>query len=184
MALTNAFFEALNGKNIRRIRIMMKDSLLVDPTFAEYAEMEKAAASLEGLYDAHDGRELIEDKSQWNDDYMDTLMVQVVNNFSHERLEHLKKVVRYLNPVKENPARPKSHVSGAASANKSGYQKQKERDQKNGSYLGAKIATGAVAGAVVGGVIASAVGATVIGGVVVGGVVGGSAVTLAAHGGR
>ena len=56
MALTNAFKEAVNSGNIRRIRIMMKNSLLVDPTFREFKEMENAAASVQGLYDIHDER--------------------------------------------------------------------------------------------------------------------------------
>ena len=33
MVLTNAFKEAVSLGNVRRVRIMMKDSLLNDPTF-------------------------------------------------------------------------------------------------------------------------------------------------------
>ena len=56
MALTNAFFDAVNNGNVRRIRIMMKDSLPVDPTFKELKEMETAAAKVSGLYDVHGDR--------------------------------------------------------------------------------------------------------------------------------
>lgn len=77
---------------------MMKDSLLVDPTFELFHMMEKATASMVGLYDEHDGEELIEDRNQWDVDYMNRVMVDVIFNFSHERLEHLKEVVRYLRP--------------------------------------------------------------------------------------
>ena len=83
---------------------MMKDSLLVDPTFEQFHDMEKIASSMIGLYDEHDGEELIEDRNQWNDNYMDRVMVDVIFNFSHERLEHLKEVVRYLRPVSEHEA--------------------------------------------------------------------------------
>ena len=62
MALTNAFREAVTEKNVRKIRIMLKDSLLVDPSFKRFQEMERAASLVEGLYDVHDGRELTEDK--------------------------------------------------------------------------------------------------------------------------
>lgn len=99
MALTNAFYEAVKSGNVRRVRIMMQDSLLVDPTFTEFNAMEKAAASMAGLYDEHDGKEFVEDRTLWNDDYMDKVMVKVLSNFSHERIEHLKEVVRYLRPV-------------------------------------------------------------------------------------
>ena len=104
MALTNAFREAVTEKNVRKIRIMLKDSLLVDPSFKRFQEMERAASLVEGLYDVHDGRELTEDKEAWNDAYMDRLMVQVVSNFSHERIEHLKEVVRHQRPVPQRIA--------------------------------------------------------------------------------
>ena len=67
--------------------------------------MERAAANLAGLYDPHDGKQFTEDSSKWNDDYMNKLMVEVVLNFSHERVDHLKDVVHYLRPVpKKVPA--------------------------------------------------------------------------------
>ena len=75
MALTNAFYEAVQSGNVRRVRIMMQDSLLIDPTFAEFNAMEKAASSMKGLYDKHDGKEFIEDRTLWNDEYMDKVMV-------------------------------------------------------------------------------------------------------------
>ena len=66
MALTNAFYEAVQSGNVRRVRIMMQDSLLVDPTFSEFNAMEKVAAAMTGLYDKHDGKEFIEDQTLWS----------------------------------------------------------------------------------------------------------------------
>ena len=63
--------------------------------------MERAAKNMEGLYDEHDGKQFVLDRSLWTEAYMDTLMVEVVNNFSHERIAHLKEVVRYLYPVNQ-----------------------------------------------------------------------------------
>ena len=77
MALTNAFYEAVQSGNVRRVRIMMQDSLLVDPTFSEFNAMEKVAAAMTGLYDKHDGKEFIEDQTLWSDEYMDSVMVKV-----------------------------------------------------------------------------------------------------------
>lgn len=192
MALTKAFYDAVNDGNIRRIRIMMKDSLLVDPSFAGFEEMARAAQSLKGLYDVHDGREFISDCSLWNDDYMDKLMVQVVNNFSHERIEHLKEVVHYLRPVPYTAGTPQSTENANVERPKavfqsptgSSYQEQKRRDQQSGNYRGAKIVSGVAAGAVVGGVVAAVAGVTAIGGAVVGATVGGVAVAVATNGGK
>jgi len=187
MALTNSFYEAVKDGNVRRVRIMMKDSLLVDPTFTDFNNMIKTASSMTGLYDAHDGREFIFDEKQWTDDYMDKLMVQVVSNFSHERINHLKDVVRYLRPVRksESSSSHRTEYSAEHQAKSNNYREQKYRDQQNGNYRGAKIAAGAVVGAVVGGVVASAAGVTVVGGVAVGALIGGAAaVTASVNGGK
>ena len=174
MALTNAFYEAVQSGNVRRVRIMMQDSLLVDPTFTEFNAMEKAASSMVGLYDEHDGKDLIEDRNMWNDDYMDKVMVKVLSNFSHERIDHLKEVVRYLRPVAKTVAPKKEQTSHqtCTTTKKGSYEEEKRRCQERGDYLGAKIGAGAVVGAAVGGVIASVAGASVAG--VIGGVVAGA----------
>ena len=189
MALTNAFYEAVQTGNVRRVRIMMKNSLLVDPTFTEFNAMEKAAASMAGLYDEHDGKELVEDRTLWNDDYMDKVMVKVLSNFSHERIDHLKEVVRYLRPVTKTvtPQKEQTSSHNYSSTHQGSYKEEKRRCQERGDYLGAKIGAGAVVGAAVGGVIASVASAPVagvIGGVVAGAVVGGVATTLIVNGGK
>lgn len=190
MALTNAFYEAVKSGNVRRVRIMMQDSLLVDPTFTEFNAMEKAAASMVGLYDEHDGKELVEDRTLWNDDYMDKVMVKVLSNFSHERIDHLKEVIRYLRPVTKTVTSQKEQTSShnySSTHQEGSYEEEKRCCQERGDYLGAKIGAGAVVGAAVGGIIASVAGAPVagvIGGVVAGAVVGGVTTTLIVNGGK
>ena len=187
MALSNAFHEAVNEGNVRLVRIMMKDSLLLDPTFSSFSEMERAAANLAGLYDPHDGKQFTEDSSKWNDDYMNKLMVEVVLNFSHERVDHLKDVVHYLRPVpKKVPApahedKPRYEYNNSPDAN---YQEEKRRAQANGDYRGAKIAAGTVVGAIAGGVVASVAGVSIVAGVAAGTVVGGVTTTLIVNGGK
>lgn len=188
MALTKSFYEAVSKGNVLRIRIMMKDSLLVDPTFREFAEMEKEAASIKGLYDEHDGSAFNNNKETWNDEYMNILMVQVIENFSHERIKHLKDVVRYLRPVKENIKTTQSSSNIKYSSNKNednlknkqkiSYQEQKRRDQRNGSYRGIKIGVSAVVGATIGGVVASAAEVTIFGGMAIGAVTFGVVATV------
>lgn len=189
MALTKSFYEAVSKGDVRRIRIMMKDSLSADSTFREFSEMEKETASIKGLYDEHDGRAFNNNKETWNDEYMAKLMAQVVRNFSHERIKHLKDVVRYLRPVKENTKIAQSSGNTKYNSNKNennlknkqkiSYQEQKRRDQRNGSYRGAKIGIGIVVGATVGGVVASAAEVSVFGGMAIGAVTVGVVVTIA-----
>ena len=187
--LTNAFYEAVRSGNVRRVRIMMQDSLLVDPTFAEFNSMEKAASSMTGLYDEHDGKEFVEDRNLWNDDYMNRVMVKVLYNFSHERIDHLKEVVRYLHPVTNTVAPKKGSMRHQthSTTRKGSYDEEKRRCQERGDYLGAKMGAGAIVGAAVGGVIASVAGAPVagvIGGIVAGAVVGGATTALIVNGGK
>lgn len=185
MALTESFYEAVSSGNVRRVRIMMKDSLLVDPTFAQFEQMEIAASSLAELYQEHDGRELITDKSMWNDDYMNTLMVQVISNYSHERVEHLKQVVRYLRPVqKQESAKTKEHFSTDNVPSSTPYQKQKQADQAKGTIRIVKISSGALVGAAVGGVVTSVTNAPLLAGLTLGAVAGASVVFLATMGGK
>lgn len=191
MAVTNEFREAVAAQNIRRVRIMMKDGLLIDPTGGSFDEMAEAAEGLAGLYDEHDGRELVEDESAWDDDYMDRLMVQAVGNFSHERLEHLKKVLRRLRPGSEGPVeqpieqpidrqieRPRERTSDGpryerpsreAPRYKTGRGESSLRDRIHRGYNesddwhrpAAGAAVGAVAGALIGGFAAVVVGAAI-----------------------
>jgi len=99
--LTDAFHKALSSGNVRSMRIMMKDALLLDPSFHLFNAMMKEAKGMNGLFDKHDDRELILDKNKWNDDYMNISMVRIVGNFSHERLHNLMAVVQYLRPGKK-----------------------------------------------------------------------------------
>ena len=99
MDLPSSFYDAVTQKDTLSVRIMMKDALLVDYTGRSFDAMSKHAASrLPDLYDSHNG-EVFKDKSEWNDDYMDRQMVRVVDNFSRERIAHLKAIVDHIRPV-------------------------------------------------------------------------------------
>lgn len=96
MSITQEFRNAVTQNDVRTVRIMLKDSLVVDPSFTEFNQMIGLSSSLLGLFDAHDGELLNYDISQWSKDYMDEQMVQVVYNFSKERVELLKSICTHL----------------------------------------------------------------------------------------
>ena len=48
------------------------------------------------LYDEHDDEELIYDSSEWNEAYLNSQMVMVVNNFSKERIDLLRNMVKHI----------------------------------------------------------------------------------------
>lgn len=97
MVITQEFRQAVQNKDTRMVRIMLKNSLVVDPTFAEFNQMNALAeANIEALYDEHDGELLKSETTAWTKDYMDEQMVQVVYNFSKERINLLKSICRQL----------------------------------------------------------------------------------------
>lgn len=97
MAITNEFKEAVEtGKKIR-VRIMLKDIMLVDPTMRQFDEMLGFARNhINDLYDEHDGENLKYECGEWNEDYLNNQMVVVVNNFSKERVDLLRNMVKYI----------------------------------------------------------------------------------------
>lgn len=97
MAMTKEFVEAVENGKLLRVRIMLKDILLIDPTAEKFDEMENFAnAKLAGLYDEHDEEKLNYDAAYWNEDYLNKQMVNVLNNFSRERVKLLKNMVRHI----------------------------------------------------------------------------------------
>lgn len=91
------FLQAVENKNILRVKIMIKDIMLVDKSLITYkAYLNYANSNIENLLDEHDGDELKEDQSDWTIDYLNSEFVKVVNNFSKERLKLLEKMVKYL----------------------------------------------------------------------------------------
>lgn len=97
--ITQTFIDCVNKGEVRKIRIMMMNSLIIDYSFDNFNQMERLTKNVPGLYDDHDGEKFETDKSKWDDDYMNKLDAKLVFNFSHERIKHLKEVIRYLHPV-------------------------------------------------------------------------------------
>lgn len=97
MAITNEFRKAVElGKKVR-VRIMLKDSMLVDVTMRQFDEMlDYALVNISDLYDEHDEEELKYSSSEWNEAYLNSQMVSVVSNFSKERVDLLKNIVKFL----------------------------------------------------------------------------------------
>ncbi len=106
MAITKEFMEAVQSGKMMRVRIMLKDSLLVDPTAAQFDEMARyATEKLGNIYTEHDGEKLNFDVDAWNEEYLNQQMVIVVNCFSKERIDLLRSMVRYLYKEKANKIR-------------------------------------------------------------------------------
>lgn len=169
MPITNVFREAVRSEDILAIRIMMKNRLYLDPTFREFEEMDRIASSVPGLYVPYDKGPLNMNTAEWTKDYMITQLVELVDNFSKERVAHLKQVIRHLYPTDEAQNQEDQSLP---------YEERKRRSQADGSYAGAVFGAGIGAGAgcvagVVGGVVAGHLLAGLAVGAAVGAAIGG-----------
>lgn len=97
MAITNEFREAVGTAKKTRVRIMLKDIMLVDPSMKQFDEMlDFAKSNLSDLFDEHNEEPLKYNCSEWTESYLNHQMVVVVSNFSKERVELLRNMVKYI----------------------------------------------------------------------------------------
>lgn len=89
MALTSDFKDAVQNDKVTRVRIMLKDSLLLSSGGDEFQQMlDYAKGHMPKLMDEHDG-ERLKNLDEWDEEYLNEQMVTVVNNFSKERIDLL-----------------------------------------------------------------------------------------------
>ena len=165
MALTNEFIDAVANNKKTRVRIMLKDIMLVDPSMRQFNEMlSYAESNIDNLYDEHDGENLNGNSVTWTEDYMNQQMVSVVSNFSRERVNTLKKIVEFLYGNKvEGTKETFPRTTATTSSSKSGLTEQQ--------IAGGIVAVAGV-GVLIGGIVGSNVPIAVVGGVaIVGGAI-------------
>lgn len=147
----------VNSRNILRARIMLKDSMVVEPTFSQFDEMLSFARRvIPEIIVPFDGEVLEPDSSQWTRELMNMELVQIINNFSEERIAHLKKVIGVVlaDEIRRNKAvstaRPSNGMSNGmrntyySSSIKSSEEKKQERRQALGMITSAGNGIGIV----------------------------------------
>ena len=98
MAVTQEFKQAVLQNNNLKTKIMLKDSLLVDTSFNQFDEMLRYAESklMEFWVKDEEDDEILSDDPQ----EFDVILAGLVNNFSHKRVNHLKKMISTMYPRK------------------------------------------------------------------------------------
>ncbi|MCH5193406.1 MAG: hypothetical protein J1F11_05540 [Oscillospiraceae bacterium] len=93
--MTAEFISAVEDGNILRVRIMLKDSLLVDRSFKKFKEMHKYAED-KGLKIWMDNAAKVETlpETSWNEDLMNLELTRLVNNFTKERAIYCSKIIK------------------------------------------------------------------------------------------
>lgn len=98
MSISKEFEDAVKEGRLTLVRTMLKNSMVIDPTFEEFNEYSLYAQKIiSGLYEEHDDEDdFITDSSLWDKSYMDRQFNNLMYNFSKKRIKHLKEVCKFI----------------------------------------------------------------------------------------
>lgn len=92
--VSSEFQSSIAEKNLLLARIILKDSMVIDPTFKQFDEMLLyAKARFPEIMVPFDNEPLENDIQKWDIDQMNAELVLLVRNFSDNRILHLKKLI-------------------------------------------------------------------------------------------
>jgi hypothetical protein len=102
--ITNGFKNYVQKKDLKSIRITLKNTVYQDPSKEDYNAnvaylKEKDPELYNQLYETHDGTKFNEDKSSWDKKYLNQIQVDLSDNFSRQRVDHLFEVAQYINSI-------------------------------------------------------------------------------------
>ncbi len=93
MAVSKEFAQAVLEKNYLRVRIMLKDSLLIDKTFKLFSEMQ-SYSSAQGVDPWVDPNIPLEKAEKpWSEDTMNYELTALVNDFTKEHVAYVKEII-------------------------------------------------------------------------------------------
>lgn len=113
--------DAVENNNITRIRSAFTTIAYEDPTFTsgkftdslEYVK----SKNVSGVFTEFDQR-AFKSKEEWNEDYWSEIVASLMNDFSYERINHLKEISQYLYPVNRKRTSGTSDESGNQNRNR------------------------------------------------------------------
>ena len=110
MAISSEYAQAVRDNNKLRVRIMLKDSLLIDKSFRLFEEMQEYALA-QGVNPWADvDIPLEKSEKPWTEDTMNYELTALVNDFTKEHVNYIKEIITDL--YKTNIASPdKRYVS-------------------------------------------------------------------------
>lgn len=108
MPVTKEFMQAIEDRNILRIRLMMKNSLLLDASFNDFRKMEKIAMEHGVDVWQHTSKStLSKRKEPWSRDDMNYELTSIVNDFTKEHMQYLMEIIKELYHGSSNTTKPK-----------------------------------------------------------------------------
>jgi|GEM_PF-2039949 len=109
--------EAIASRNYIRIHNELCSVIHKDPTFrtTEFADTLRYVErqNLPDVIQGHDGRTFA-DRGDWTQDYWALVLSELMDNFSRDRLEHIRAVGRHLHGVPSSAPAPSGYGSASA----------------------------------------------------------------------
>ena len=121
------FKEALTKNDILKIRLMMKNSLLYDPSFKSFDEMERLAEKYKVNIWQDSSVEVLEKRDKpWTIDDVNYELTAIVNHFTKERIAYLKNLIIevYYRDVNINKKTSSHNKKYKNNVNKTNYKKE------------------------------------------------------------
>ena len=118
--------KCVESNDIKGLKYIFADCFVVDPTFEKYMEDYEYCRQIPGIFEAY--KELTPfqaDKARWNAEYWEKLKMDLINNFSVKRFEHMilvaqvvyaDKIARLLQERKAAEIKPKSSMGASGNA--------------------------------------------------------------------
>jgi len=101
MAVSKSMIEAVDSKNLNSIYSLFYTILLSDPGFKtdkfDEAFRYVTSCKIDGFIQPHNG-DSFAPQSEWDDKYWDKVASELVDNFSVERIQHIKEVAKKVYP--------------------------------------------------------------------------------------
>lgn len=113
MSISNEFKDAVLDNNVIRIRIMLKDSLLVDRTFKLFEEqiLYAEGKGIQVWMESDEPMEVTDEA--WSVDDLNLELTILVNDFTRERVDVIKRMIKKIYPPQKQRNKAKSKSSNA-----------------------------------------------------------------------
>lgn len=117
--VTAEFYKAVRDRDVLMVRIMLKDSLLVDSSFNQFNSMvHHAEDSGLNLWISDEDDETFDSDANANED-LNVLLVQLVNCFSKKRVNYIKGIISKKYPPRQKIKMEHDNIKTKSYGNKS-----------------------------------------------------------------
>ena len=93
MSVSAEFMDIVAQGDKNAVRTSLANYMILDKSYKLFDESFSYASSKMDIVDEHDGQELTSDREKWTKEYLSEPLVDVVINFSKERISHIKQVI-------------------------------------------------------------------------------------------